>query len=80
MPTVNTLTPSFDASSAMASGSLSVSSPSVSSRMICARVGPPFARRRVSRSSDACMAWPMAVPPTGMSHGLRSRQNSFTAA
>ena len=37
MPTVNTLTPSFDASSATSSGSLSVSSPSVSSRMTCAR-------------------------------------------
>jgi len=52
IPTVKTLTPSFDASSAMASGSLSVSSPSVRSRMTCAREGPALgaqARQELER-------------------------------
>ena len=58
MPTAKILTPSFDASSAASSGSLSVSSPSVSSRITCPRVAsdaPALPRRRdqlVERGAD----------------------------
>ena len=54
-PTVKIFTPSFDASSAASSGSLSVSSPSVSSRITCPRVAsdaPALPRRATSWSSD----------------------------
>ena len=81
MPTVKMRMRSLAASrAASTTAPPSVSSPSVSSTIERALLGAPSLRALSKSSIPAWIAFAIAVPPTGMSSGVRSRQKRWAAA